>query len=209
VNTIDELLTTTRSVRRRLDLDRPVPDELLLECVRISQQAPTGSDLQGWRWLLVTDPERKAALAELYRRGTERYLSEHAMPIDLDDKATRIKRSSDHLADNLHRVPVLAVPCIKGRVEGRANIDAAILYGSIFPAVWSFMLAARARRLGTSLTTSHLYFEREAGELLGIPSGVTQVGLVPVAFYTGDTFRPVDRPPAAWITSWDQWGEKR
>lgn len=205
---VDEVLRTTRSVRRRLDLDRPVPEELLLDCIRISQQAPTGSDRQSWRWVLVTDEALKAKLANVYRRGARRVLTDRPPPEILDDKGARILRSSEHLADNLHRVPVLAVPCIKGRLETADTFEAATFYGSIFPAVWSFMLAARVRGLGTSLTTSHLHFEQEVSEMLGIPSDVTQIAIIPVAYYTGERFHPADRSPAEWITSWNQWGNK-
>jgi nitroreductase len=204
------VLTTTRSARRRLDLSRPVPRELILDCIRIAQQAPTGSDQQGWRWVVVTDAATKLALAELYRRGANEYLTSTmgtVMP-DLPAKAQRIKDSADHLAAHMHGVPALVVACIKGRVEGQTNATAAAFYGSIFPAVWSFMLAARARGLGTSITTSHLLHEAAAAELLGIPADVTQVALLPLAYFTGDSFRPAERPPAEWITSWDHWGNK-
>jgi nitroreductase len=205
---VDEVLRTTRSVRRRLDLDRPVPEELLLDCIRISQQAPTGSDRQSWRWVLVTDDALKSKLADVYRRGARRVLADRPPPEILDERGARILRSSEHLADILHRVPVLAVPCIKGRLETSDNFEAATFYGSIFPAVWSFMLAARVRGLGTSLTTSHLHFEQEVSEMLGIPSDVTQIAIIPVAYYTGERFQPAGRSPAEWITSWNQWGNK-
>ena len=205
---VDELLCTTRSVRRRLDLDRPVPHQLLLDCIRISQQAPTGSDRQNWRWVLVTDEHLKVQIADLYRRGTRRVLVDRPLPEVVDDKGARILRSSEHLVDNLHRVPVLALPCIKGRLDTFDNFEAATFYGSIFPAVWSFMLAARARGLGTSLTTSHLHFEHEMAELLGIPSDVTQIAIIPVAYYTGETFQLAQRSPPEWIASWNRWGNK-
>ena len=184
------------------------PRDLLLECIGISQQAPTGSDRQNWRWILVTDASLKGQIADLYRRGTRQVLTDHPLPEVLDERGTRILQSSDHLAENLHRVPVLAVPCIKGHLDAPDNIAAASFYGSIFPAVWSFMLAAHVRGLGTSLTTSHLHFEHEVAAVLGIPSDVTQIAIIPVAFYTGETFQPAKRPPAQWITSWDRWGNK-
>lgn len=212
--TPDELLTHTRAVRKRLDLTRPVPRELILECIRIAQQAPTGSDRQGWRWVVVTDPDVKAGLADIYRRGAATYLATSGDVPDgvLDGTAARIKASSEHLEAHLHEVPALVVPCIKGRVDAGPHAPAPALlashYGSIFPAVWSYMLAARNRGLGTSLTTVHLFHEREAAELLGIPADVTQVGLIPTAYFVGETFRQAERPPAEWITSWDRWGNK-
>lgn len=210
LDSIDHVLTTTRAVRRRLDLTRDVPRETIVDCIRISQQAPTGSDMQGWRWIVVTDPEVKAKLADIYRDGGSDYFAD-AAKIAADSgsaKVQRIYESAQFLSANLDKVPALVVPCIKGRIEGQSNAWASGFYGSIFPAVWSFMLAARARGLGSSLTTVHLFKEADAAELLGIPADVTQVGLVPLAYFTGDDFKPATRPPAEWITSWDRWGNK-
>lgn len=204
----DHLLTTTRTVRKRLDLSREVPRELILECVAVSQQAPTGSNLQGWRWLIVTDPTLKAGLADIYQRGgAERFATAHDQ-FEAGSATSRVRESAMYLADHLREVPALVIPCIKGRVNDMTRATAAEFYGSIYPAVWSFMLAARARGLGTALTTLHLIAEAEAAALLGIPDDVVQAALIPLAYYTGDTFSPVERPPAEWITSWDRWGNK-
>ncbi|MGD9792691.1 MAG: nitroreductase family protein [Acidimicrobiia bacterium] len=210
LESIDHVLTTTRAVRRRLDLSREVPREVIVDCIRISQQAPTGSDMQGWRWIVVTDPEVKAKLADIYRDGGSDYFADAAKLAAESGsaKVQRIYESAQFLSANLHNVPALVVPCIKGRIEGQSNAWASGFYGSIFPAVWSFMLAARSRGLGSSLTTVHLFKEADAAELLGIPADVTQVGLVPLAYFTGDDFKPAARPPAEWITSWDRWGNK-
>jgi nitroreductase len=200
----DELLTTTRAVRRRLDLDRPVPRELVLECVSIAQQAPTGGNSQGWGFVVVTDEGKRTALAELYRRTGDDYLRK-SRDRAKSDQTSRVYDSAVHLAEVLHRVPVHVIPVIQGRVDGHPNGIAAGLYGSIIPAAWSFMLAARARGLGTAWTTLHLFHEQEAAELLGIPSDYTQVALIPLAYYTGDTFSAADRPAADSITHWDSW----
>jgi nitroreductase len=200
----DELLTTTRAVRRRLDLDRPVPRELVLECVSIAQQAPTGGNSQGWGFVVVTDEGKRTALAELYRRTGDDYLRK-SRDRAKSDQTSRVYDSAVYLAEVLHRVPVHVIPVIQGRVDGHPNGIAAGLYGSIIPAAWSFMLAARARGLGTAWTTLHLFHEQEAAELLGIPSDYTQVALIPLAYYTGDTFSPADRPAADSITHWDSW----
>ncbi len=185
----DALLSTTRAVRKRLDLDRHVPDEVLLECLQLAVQAPTGSNQQGWRWMVVRDQDRKDALADLYRRG-----------------------SRHHLAQNLQRVPVLVIPLIIGRLDspnmgGANNITtlAAGLLGSIVPAMWSFQLALRSRGLGSCYTTMHLQFEEEAAELLGIPGHLTQAGLLPVAYTSGTDFKPASRPPVAEITYLDHY----
>lgn len=203
----DHLLTTTRAVRKRLDVARPVGTDVIEECLGIATQAPTGSNTQGWRWIVVRDPERRAALAEIYRRGADAYLAGAKAGISPDDHQTqRVYASAFHLVDVLADVPVHVVPCILGRFpDGAPPVWSASLYGSIFPAVWSFQLALRSRGLGSCLTTLHLVFEAEAVALLEIPDTVTQVGLVPVAYYTGDTFRPVDRSPLEEITYWDAW----
>ncbi|HZU72138.1 MAG TPA: nitroreductase family protein [Acidimicrobiales bacterium] len=206
----DALLSTTRAVRKRLDLDRPVERQVLLDCVRISQQAPTGSNTQGWRWLMVTEAGPKAALADMYRRAGGEYLKANAASIgDQKNQLSRVLDSASYLAENLERVPVLVIPCIQGRLPASAPAGAwAGFMGSIFPAVWSFQLALRARGLGSALTTFHLAFESQAAELLGIPADVTQVGLLPVAYTKGTDFRPADRPPPEHIVSWERWGNK-
>jgi nitroreductase len=204
VSAADELLTTTRSVRKRLDLDRPVPRELVLECIGVAQQAPTGGNSQGWGFVVVTDEAKRAKLAELYRRSGEDYLRASRERAK-EEQTARVYDSAVYLAEVLHRVPVHVIPVIRGRVDGQPNMMAAGLYGSIIPAAWSFMLAARARGLGTVWTTLHLFHEQEAAEVLGIPDDHTQVALIPVAYFTGETFRVADRPPPDTITHWDGW----
>ena len=200
----DTLLTTTRAVRRRLDLDRPVPRELVLECVSIAQQAPTGGNSQGWGFVVVTDEGKRRTLADLYRQTADGYLSSSRNNAK-SEQTSRVYDSAVYLAEVLDRVPVHVIPVIQGRVDGQPNGISAGLYGSIIPAAWSFMLAARARGLGTAWTTLHLFKEQEAAELLGIPADYTQVALIPLAYYTGDTFSPAARPAPDTITHWDSW----
>jgi nitroreductase len=200
----DALLTTTRAVRRRLDLDRPVPRELVLECVSVAQQAPTGGNSQGWGFVVVTDEAKRAVLADLYRRTGDDYLRS-SRDRAKSDQTSRVYGSAVYLSEVLHRVPVHVIPVIRGRVDNQPNMFASGLYGSIIPAAWSFMLAARARGLGSAWTTLHLFHEQEAAELLGIPDDHTQVALIPLAYYTGDTFSAADRPPPDTITHWDTW----
>ena len=202
----DALLTTTRSVRRRLDLTRPVEPSVILDCIRIAQQAPTGGNAQGWRWLVVDDPETKAALAELYARSGRGYLAGYH-DAELDDQTERVIASAEGLLDVLADVPVHVIPCFKGRLTDPSPIMAASVYGSILPAVWSFQLALRSRGLGSCLTTLHLIHEDEAAALLGIPDDVTQVALLPVAYTVGTDFRPAKRGPVEHITSWNRWKE--
>ena len=204
--TFDHLLSTTRAVRRRFDFERPVEPAVILDCISLAQQAPTGGNTQGWRFVVVTDPEVRAALAGLYRAGAGDYL-EQSRERARDEQTRRVYKSAVFLAENLHRVPVHVIPCIYGRAEANDPAGTAGLFGSILPATWSFMLALRARGLGSVWTTLHLPHERAAGELLGIPDDVTQIGLIPVGYYTGTDFRPVHRRPATEITYWDGWNK--
>lgn len=208
----DRLLATTRAVRKRLDFERPVEREVILDCIRLSQQAPTGSNQQSWRWLIVTEPETKQALGEWYRKGGGAYLAAARGSFG-DETPAQLRRvidSAAYLAENIERAPVLAIPCIKGRPgDGAPTAIVAAQMGSIFPAVWSFQLALRARGLGSCLTSFHLAFERDAAELLGIPDDVMQVALLPVAYTKGTDFKPADRPPPETIVNWERWGNKR
>jgi nitroreductase len=209
--TVDRLLTTTRTVRRRLDLTRPVPRRVIEDCIEIALQAPTAGNSQRWHFVVVTDPAKRAAIAGVYRRARAWY---HAHPptflpdrLSEDEQRARdrMRRSGDHLADHLQDVPVLVLPCIEGRVEHASVFDQATLYGSVLPAAWSLMLALRARGLGTAWTSDHLIFESEVAALVGIPPRVTQTALLAVAFFTGADFRPAARRPAREVMHWDSW----
>lgn len=206
--TVDRLLTTTRAVRKRLDLDRPVPLEIVVECLRLAIQAPTGTNLQTWRWLIVTDPEVRRGLADLYRNAQRDPAT--AVQLRPDDPAAdpdpvqqqRVAESADYLRKHIHRVPVLVVPCVEA-IGGAAGWAP-----SIYPAVWSFMLALRSRGLGSVITTSHLYRRAEADELLGVPEGFVQACLVPVAYTIGTEFKPATRRPVEDVTFLDRWGRR-
>lgn len=201
----DALLSTTRAVRKRLDLDRPVPREVILECLQLAVQAPTGSNSQTWRWMVVEDAAKRQAIADLYGNAARAYLSAAAEAAE-EGQIKRVYDSALWLADNLGKVPLFLIPCVKGRLaEGAPNLLAASTYGSIFPAVWSFQLALRARGLGSTLTTLHLMFEQQIAEILGIPEDVMQVGLLPVGYTKGTDFKPAERPPVSRITHWDTW----
>lgn len=214
----DELLTTTRAVRRRLDFDRPVPRELVEECVQIALQAPSGSNARGWHFMVVGDAEKREKIAELYRQAFEGYrampVSAHALAEQAsgDDVAVMkgVVTSAEALAANLHRAPYIVIPCIEGRmplIEGpMGNLANASQYGSILPAFWSFMLAARARGLGTSWTTLHLLHEQEIAKLLGIPfETVMQTALSPLAFTKGTDFKPASGRDVASALHVDAW----
>jgi nitroreductase len=204
----DRLLTTTRAVRRRLDLDRPVEREVVLDCLRVATQAPSGGNSQPWRWLVVDDPDLRAGLADLYRKGYGPYIEMQRAAVRAagGDDDSPILRSSDYLAEHLHEVPVHVIPCLLTRLPERPSpADTAGFYGSILPAVWSFQLALRSRGLGSAFTTLHLHHEREAAEVLGIPDTVTMTCLLPVAYTTGADFRPAERKPVEAVTYWNAW----
>ena len=204
--TPDQLLSTTRAVRRRLDLERPVEQETLEACLRLAQQAPTGSYRQDWHFLVVTDPGLRAGLADLWRQGAEKYLAGVADPETIPGMMGRVLGGVFHLRDHLHEVPVHVIPCIEGRTDGKGVFAQASRWGSIMPAAWSFMLAARSRGLGTVWTTFHLFREEEAADLLGIPfDSVMQAALIPVAHSVGTEFSPAVRAPLDTFVHWDRW----
>jgi nitroreductase len=204
--TPDELLSTTRAVRRRLDLTRPVEREVLEECLRLAQQAPTASFAQNWHFVVVTDAGRRAALGELWRGVALSYLKRRAAAAAADPVLARLNDGVRQLAEHIHEVPVHVIPCVEGRTDGKPAAAQASRWASIIPAAWSFMLAARARGLGSVWTTFHLRHEREAAELLGIPyDRVMQAALIPVAYTRGTDFKPGPRRPLDTLVHWDRW----
>jgi len=211
--TLDELLTTTRAVRKRLDFTRPVPVDVVRECLGIATQAPTGSNMQGWHWVVVTDEAKRKALGDIYGRAFAIY---REMPFyagavqtgDAERDATqqRVAGSAEYLAEHMAEAPVLLIPCITGRLDNAPAISSASQWGSLFPAVWSFMLAARARGLGTAWTSLHLMFEQEAADVVGIPfADIAQGALIPVAYTKGTDFKPAPRADLDTIVHVDGW----
>lgn len=209
----DEVLATTRSVRKRLDFDRPVEREIVMECLELALQAPTGSNRQGWQWMFVEDQAKKDRLAQIYRGAFELYRQMPRAEYEAGDaRAERMDAvvdSASYLADNFERSPIMMIPCIQGRVDAEGGTAAgAGMWGSILPAVWSMMLALRERGIGSAWTTLHLLGdgERKAAELLGIPYDThTQAGLFPIAYTQGTDFKPAKRLPAEEVTHWDSW----
>jgi len=204
IASVDELLTTTRSVRKRLDLTRPVSRDVILECIQLAMQAPTASNTQDWRWLVITDAEKRAAVADIYRSIGAEYLAVAAKDTS-DPQTQRVYASALSLTDTLGQVPVHVIPCLENRIDNSNALTAASAWASIIPAGWSFLLALRSRGLGSVWTTMHLAREQEVAELLGIPATVTQAALFPVAYTIGTDFRPAVRPPAETVTYWDTW----
>jgi nitroreductase len=220
---IDHVLTTTRAVRRRLDLERSVPLDVIDECLDIALQAPTGYNLQNWRWLVITDPETRQVLGEVYRRMLAPFVEkmESEIPED-DEQSQKVAASSQYLAEHLHEVPVHVLPCTTLQIEDEYelwasmeyetdlwNMAASSVYGEVWPAAWSFMLALRSRGLGSSLTMIHLGAEPEVRDLLDIPEDVSQAGLIPVAYFEGEDFRRGTRRPLGEVAFYDRWGRQR
>ncbi|GHO71200.1 nitroreductase [Ktedonobacter sp. SOSP1-52] len=211
----DVLLSTTRAVRKRLDLTRAVEPEVIRECFSLAVQAPTPGSMQNWHFLIVSDPAQRAALAAIYRKSIhapggqeeifERMIAAATSEQEIAD-LTRMFAPARHLNEHLHEVPLHVIPCLEGRGEKLSGAALAGYWGGIWPATWSFMLAARSRGLGTVLTTLHLDFEQEAAEVLGIPyEQVRQVALIPVAYTLGSAFKPAARKPLEDVLHWDRW----
>jgi nitroreductase len=209
---VDELLTTTRSVRKRLDFDRPVSHEVLMECLELALQAPTGSNAQGWQWVFVEDAGKRKAIADIYLANARDYLSLPAAQYPEGDtrgeRMDKVKDSAWYLAEHMHDAPVLLIPCLEGKVDKAPLGLSASFWASLFPAAWSFCLALRSRGLGTCWTTLHLINDgdKRAAEVLGIPHDrYSQGGLFPIAYTKGTDFRPAKRLPADQVTHWDTW----
>lgn len=210
---IDHLLTTTRSVRKRLDFEGTVDPAVLEECLRLALQAPSGSNRQTWHFMILTDRDLIARVSELYAKSFAKYAEQARRDAGSEDpvaqRRTRVADSAQWLADNMHRSPAMVIACQEGRVEAATAAAQASLYGSILPAAWSFMLALRSRGLGTCWTTLHLVYEKQVAEMLGIPDDYTQGVLLPIAPFTGEDFRPAARRPLEEVVSWNRWGAAR
>ncbi|MBE52266.1 MAG: nitroreductase [Acidimicrobiaceae bacterium] len=211
---VDEVLATTRAVRKRLDFDKPVEPEVIKECLEAALQSPTGSNSQSWQWLVVTDSDQRAALAKLYQQGWELYSQMEGnvqtayKGVDEDRilQQSRVLDSATYLAKNFEKVPVMMIPILPGRFEGLPSMASAAMLGSILPGAWSFMLAARERGLGTAWTTIHLMFEEQAAEVLGIDyQSYTQCALITCGYSKGTNFKPAKRPPLETVLHWDRW----
>jgi nitroreductase/uncharacterized protein YndB with AHSA1/START domain len=207
VAAVDHVLRTTRAVRRRLDLDRPVADQIIFDCIDLAEQSPTGGNQSTRRWLVIRDPAQKTALAALYREaGGEWIIAQHEAIKGTGHRSEKVTASAAHLAENLERVPAIVLITIWGEHDNSGRPG---LFDSVIQGAWSFCLALRARGLGTAWTTVHLNRADEVKDLLGIPDGVTQVVMLPVAHTLGTDFRPAPRISARAITYFDRWGDTR
>jgi len=208
VSEIDRLLTTTKAVRRRLDLTRPVPRDVVLECIRLASYAPNASNAQQWRWVVVDDPGLRGEVGEAYRRLTVPAVTPmlEAKLAAGDEAGARISRSILYLADHMAEVPVLVIPCFDLDVERGTPLPLiSRMFGSTYPAVWSFQLALRSRGLGSAFTTAHTLDEPAMGAILGIPDTWTQTCLIPVAYTTGGDFTPSPRREVEELVAWNGW----
>ncbi|MEV0236384.1 nitroreductase family protein [Nonomuraea sp. NPDC050786] len=210
--TPDELLSTTRAVRKRLDFTRPVPRELIEQCVDLAVQAPTGRNRQRWHFMVVTEAEQRRAVADIFLRALPRATGQPLTKQDLwrmnyhSGSTERVFDGVRYLAANIHRVPAFVIPGVEGRTDHEPVAAQAGTWGSILPAVWSFMLAARARGLGTVWTTAQAPLERELAKVLGVPyEEVMLAAFIPLAFTLGTDFKPAPRIPREKVLHWDRW----
>jgi nitroreductase len=215
IQTVDELLTTTRSVRKRLDFSRPVDPAIIEDCLEIAVQAPSASNWPWYYFMVITEPVKRKAIADFYRHAiVDVYIPwRKSDPAMYESSGAGFYDSLLYLVDHLHEVPALIIPCVQGRPHEPNDWPPLIWqtasYGSIYPAVWSLMLALRSRGIGASWTMMHLLHEKEVADLLHLPGDVTQVGLLPVAYYTGETFKRANRLPAKQRTHWNAWGNQQ
>lgn len=209
LKSIDYILQTTRSVRKRLDLSREVEKDIVLECLDIALQAPTGSNAQGWKWLIVTDSETKQKIGEYYKKSFYAYAKNSAsgnQTVRNPKQQKRVYDSASYLAEHMGEVPMMIFACVEGKTKNPGL--AAGLFGSIMPAAWSLMIALRARGIGSAWTSLHLTYETECNEILGIPDTITTAVMLPVAYFKGDTFKKAKRIPAKEVTFWNRWGKQ-
>jgi nitroreductase len=206
--TIDDVLTTTRAVRKRLDISRPVPRALIEQCLELAFQAPNGSNKNLWRWIIVDDLALVAKLGAEYRAAmgilqSGQQTSQFSDTSDSPDEA-KLLESAYALADKIERMPALLIPLMPGRPEGKSVVEQAAMWGSIVQAVWSFMLALRSRGLGSCWATVTSRREREIAAILGIPfDDYTQVGMFPIAYTLGTDFRKAWRKPVGEVLSYN------
>ncbi len=195
---IDEVLSTARSVRRNLDFERPIEREVLYDCIDVAVQAPTGIAGENWRFVIVDEPEPKAAIAEIYREVLLSIFAERDMPLKPTHKA---------LIERLHEIPAMIFVCVDGEPIGDEVSSNVAFYGSILPAAWSLMLALRARQIGATWTSLLSSRQKDVADVLHIPPGVVQTVMLPVGYTKGATMRRAARQPAAEVSFWNRWGE--
>jgi nitroreductase len=207
---VDEVLSTTRAVRLRLDFERPVPRQVLMDCLRLAVQAPTASDAQNWHWVFVDDPEKKAAIADVYRanRAAADAYAASRPNAAAAEKPSRIAKSGAYLVEHMQDAPFLLIPLQRGRADKGPSGTGATFWASVMPAAWSFCLALRSRGLGTCWTTLHLFGggEQKVAEILDIPfDEYSQVGLFPIAYTKGTDFKPANRVSPELVSHWNGW----
>lgn len=205
---VDHALMTTRGVRQRLDFDRDVDDQIILDCIDVAEQAPTGGNNGSRRWMIIRDQDTKDRMAELYLSAGVDWVIETAKRLEgSGHQNERLMTGARHLGENIARTPALVMPTILGRHDGSGRPG---LFDSVIQSAWSFMVALRARGLGTVWTTMYLNEAPAVAELLDLPEHVTQICLFPVAYTIGTDFKPTSRRyPAREIAYFDRYGRTR
>ena len=209
----DHLLTTTRGIRRRMDFARPVDISIIDKCIEVAIQAPVGDPDMGAHFIVITEPELRRSISELYCKALGPYCDEfeaaelESTDASEHDRIRKVYSTYRWHGENLYRAPVLIIVAMQGRYENLGVRHQTARYGSILPAAWSLMLALRARGLGSCWTTLHVEYERETAEFLGAPEDITQAVLMPVGYYTGSDFKPAKRPPASRYIHYNGWAQ--
>ncbi len=203
---VDWALSTTRSVRRRIDWERPIEPEVIEAAIDVATQAPTGVQAESWRFLVLTEPEPKQAVATLYRSAFDRYVSARTQA---QAEVAAPRPAQAQLAERLAEMPALILVCAEGAPASDLTALQVGFYGSVLPAAWSLMVALRVRGIGSTWTSLHLLHADETARALGIPDGVTQTVLLPCGYTKDATLRPANRKPATEVAYWNQWGRPR
>ena len=206
---VDWALSTTRSVRRRIDWERPVAPEVIEAAIDVATQAPTGVQSENWRFLVLTEAEPKQAVAALYRSAFERYVAARTEASAASTEVATPSAAQAQLAERLAEMPALILVCAEGVPTSEVAALQVGFYGSILPAAWSLMVALRVRGIGSTWTSLHLLHAEETARALGIPEGVTQTVLLPCGYTKDATLRPAQRKRAPEITYWNRWGGSR
>ena len=193
---VDLVLGTTRSVRRNLDFEREIDPAVIMDCIDIATQAPTGIPGQNWRFVLVTDAQQKSRLAKLYEATLYEFVKEREVPLKDTQRA---------LVARMHEMPLLICVCAMGQTPGSNPAEQVAFYGSILPAAWSLMLALRARGLGSTWTTLLSARQNEVREILQMPADSVLTVMLPVAYMKGARLSKAERLPASQVSYWNRW----
>lgn len=198
IDAVDHYLSTARSVRRKIDFERPISRKDLEACVNVAVQAPTGIPGETWRFLIVDDGETKQRVAAVYRDVITELMTERGLPM---------KQTQQALMDRLPEMPCMVFVCSLGQPMP-THAGQVAFFGSVLPAAWSLMLAMRVRGIGATWTSVLSARCEQIAEILNIPDDVTQTVMLPCGYTKDATLKPADRLSAADVTYWNSWGNQ-